>query len=191
MNPYQHILRNYFQKYLPLTNIDPLVEAFATFKCLKKGELFVRPGEKATSLAFICNGTFREYFYTQNGDEITTWFFYGEMFIADLLSFFNGKKSSRYVEAIENSQVLLIEKSALEKLYLTFPEYLDFGKKIAERRAILLMERMLSLQTKSAEERYKELLDHPKLMQNIPLKYLASYLGIKDTSLSRIRKKII
>ena len=182
-------LVQYFARHLPLADIQPLVDAFSTTKRLKKGELLVRPGQQMTFLAYINQGAFRVYFHNEKGNELTTWFSFQDMFVTDLLAYYQESPAAYYVEAIEASEVFIIQKHQLEKLYMTHPEYREFGRKFAENGMVKVMQRMVTLQTKSAEERYKELLAQPQFMHKIPLKYLATYLGITDTSLSRIRKK--
>jgi CRP-like cAMP-binding protein len=112
------------------------------------------------------------------------------MVITDMLGFYTTGKATFFVEALQDSIIYKISKQDLEKLYSKFPLYRVFGQKFAEEALTMLMQRTLSLHTKSAEDRYKELLQIPNFMQKIPLKYLASYLGVTDTSLSRIRKNI-
>jgi hypothetical protein len=112
------------------------------------------------------------------------------MVITDLLGFYTTGRAEFYVEALEDSILYKVQKRDLEKLYHDFPVYREFGRKFAEEAFTILMFRTHSLHTKSAEERYRELLQIPDFMQKVPLKYLASYLGVTDTSLSRIRKKI-
>ncbi len=181
-------LTQYFKRHLPLIDTAPLVDAFSATKLLKKGEMLVSPGQVTTFLAYINQGAFRVYFHNEKGDEITTWFSFQDMFVTDLLAYYKESAAAYYVEAIEASEVFIIQKHQLEKLYLTHPEYREFGRKFAENGMVRVMERMVTLQTKSAEARYQELLAQPQFMQKIPLKYLATYLGITDTSLSRIRK---
>ena len=150
----------------------------------------LRPNENCDYLAFIRTGIFRVFFYNNQGIEITVWFSWEGMMISDLLAFFKGSRSSFYIQAIKNSEICIISKNRLEALYLSHPEYLQFGRKYAEFVSVNVMERMLSLQTKSAEERYLELLETPNFMKMIPLKHLASYIGVTDSSLSRIRRNI-
>ena len=157
---------------------------------ISKGELLLSPGKACSYLAFIEQGSFRVYYYDLHDKEITTWFSFSEMVVTDLLGFYTTGKAQFYVEAMEDSVIYKINKANLENLYHDHPAYLDFGRKFAEEALTMLMQRTMSLHTKSAEERYKELLTIPGYMQKIPLKHLASYLGITDTSLSRIRKQI-
>ncbi len=141
-------------------------------------------------LAFVQHGVFRVYFRDAKDREVITWFSLNGMVITDMLGYYTTGKAQFYVEALDNSLIYKIDKSDLENLYQRQPVYSNFGRKFAEEALTMLMQRTLSLHTKSAEERYTELLQIPDLIQKVPLKYLATYLGITDTSLSRIRKKI-
>ena len=175
---------------MPGVDSQALLEAFSPPKQLEKGEYLIQPGWKAHFMAFINRGTFRVFYLNEQAEEVTTWFSFEGMFVTDLLCFYKEVPAVFYVEAIEDSEVVSLQKATLEKLYLKHPEFREFGRKFAENGMVMVMERMVSLQTKSAEERYRELLAQPQFLQKIPLKYLASFLGITDTSLSRIRKNI-
>ena len=183
-------LKTYFQRLLPQTDVKPLAAAFSSHRMLKKQEFLVQPGQQTSFLAYINQGAFRVYFYNESGEEITTWFSFADMFVTDLLSYYKEAPAVFYVQAIEDSEVFIAQKDALERLFDQNQAYQDFGRKFAERGMVLVMERMLSLQTQSATERYLNLLAQPQFMQKIPLKYLATYLGITDSSLSRIRKNL-
>lgn len=183
-------LHTYIKKLLPDEDVDPLKSVFSIERNLEKGETLVTPGQVASFLAYIDKGAFRVYYYDGKGNQITTWFSFENMFIADLPSFYCDDLANQHIEAIEESVVFIAQKKDLEKLYSIHPTYQTFGRKFAERGMVRVMNRMRSLQTKSAEERYLELMDQPEFLQRIPLKYLATYLGVTDTSLSRIRKSV-
>lgn len=183
-------LVTFFRKYAPLIEKSPLENTFDVIRKLKKKEFLFHPNENCNYLAFIQKGTFRVFFYNNQDIEITVWFSWEGMMVGDLLAFYKKSKSLFYIQAIEESEIRIIPRDKLEALYISHPEYLQFGRKYAEYVSINVMERMLSLQTKSAEERYLELLETPNYMKKIPLKYLASYIGVTDSSLSRIRRNI-
>lgn len=183
-------LEYFFSQYIPLTDASDLIRAFGVNREMEKKEMLTRPGEDSSFLAFIHEGAFRVYFYNEKGHDTTVWFSFAGMMISDLLAFYQGTPANFYISAIEDSHISLIYRHQLEELYLTYPEYREFGRKYAENALVQVMQRMVTLQTKSAEERYAELLAAPQFMQTIPLKYLATYLGITDTSLSRIRKNL-
>lgn len=183
-------LTQYLQSMLPNTDVRELVDIFSVTKKLKRKEKLIEPGQHSSFLAYINSGAFRVYFYNINGDEITTWFSFQNMLVTDLLAYYKNTRAMFFVEAIEDSEIYIVQKSDLEKLYENNTDYREFGRQFAENGMVLLMERMVSIQTKSAEERYLELLEQPRFMEKIPLKYLATYLGITDSSLSRIRRNI-
>lgn len=183
-------LRTFLEQYRGNSHIEALMATFSSPKKVKKKSLLIRPGQNATFLAFINKGLFRVYFKNEAGIEVTTWFSFAGMMVTDMLAYFTEKPATFYVQALEESELLIIQKSQLEKVYKIDPDSNIFGRRYLENVLVKIMERMLTLQTKSANERYHELLNQPQFMQKIPLKYLASYLGITDTSLSRIRKQL-
>ncbi|TND10335.1 MAG: Crp family transcriptional regulator [Bacteroidetes bacterium] len=182
-------LREFLAFYLPGQDLGAFLANFTELK-IKKGKHLLTPGKDCNYIAFIQQGCFRVYYYDIKDKEIITWFSFKEMVITDLLGFYTTGRAQFYVEALEDSILYKITKQDLENLYEKFPIYREFGRKFAEEAFTILMQRTHSLHTKSAEERYKELLRIPDFIQKVPLKYLASYLGVTDTSLSRIRKKI-
>jgi CRP-like cAMP-binding protein len=182
-------LTEFLSFYLPNENLQPFLDCFREMK-IKKGKHLLKPKNECNYLAFIQQGCFRVYYFDKKEKEIITWFSFDEMVITDLLGYYTTGKAQFYVEALEDSILYKITKQDLETLYIQYPIYREFGRKFAEQALTMLMQRTMSLHTLSAEERYKELLHIPDFMQKIPLKYLASYLGVTDTSLSRIRKNI-
>lgn len=182
-------LQQFLHFYLPGEDVAPFLACFRELH-IKKDKHLLKPGMDCNYLAFIQSGCFRVYYYDLKGREIITWFSFSEMVVTDLLGLYTTGKAQFYVQALENSMLYKISRQDLEHLYNQYPAYREFGKKFAEEALTMLMQRTLSLHTKSAEERYKELLAIPDFMQKVPLKYLASYLGITDTSLSRIRRQI-
>lgn len=182
-------LTEFLSFYIPNQELQPFLSCFREMK-VKKGRHLLTPGKDCNYLAFIQYGCFRVYYFDTNGKEIITWFSFNEMVITDLLGLYTTGKAQFYVEALEDSLLFRITKSDLERLYKKYPYYLEFGRRFAEEALTMLMQRTLSLHTKTPEERYEELLQIPHFMEKIPLKHLASYLGVTDTSLSRIRRRI-
>ena len=185
------LLIKYLEKELPNIDIQPFLDAFSEKKKIKKGEILIAPGDNALHLNFINKGSFRVYFINKNGQEITTWFAFQNMWVTDLRSYYKNTRANFYVQALEESEIYTIQKTALENLYSKYPKYLTFAKNFAEQGMIIMLQRSDHLfQELSAEERYIELLKTPILKHNVPLKYIATFLGITETSLSRIRRKI-
>ena len=185
------LLIKYLKKELPDIDIKPFLNAFSKKRIIKKGEIHIAPGDNALHLNFINKGSFRVYFINRNGQDITTWFAFENMWVTDILAYYKNTKATYYVQALSDSEIYTIQKASLEKLYIEYPEYLRFAKNFAELGMIIMLERSNHFfQEFSAEKRYLELLKTHILKHNVPLKHIATYLGITETSLSRIRRKI-
>ena len=157
---------------------------------LSKDHYLIRPGEEEKRLYFLDEGIVR--FYVDKGDrELTFDFAFSGSFFCAFTSFLTGQPVQYFVQALTNCQLYYIEKAALETLYQTHPEGLAIGKWAAEQQFLRKSARELSLLIETAEERYLSLLQNqPGLLHLIPLKYLASYIGVTPQALSRIRKRI-
>lgn len=106
-------------------------------------------------------------------------------------SYINNTKTPENIQAIADAKVLLFSKKDLESLYQSNPKWLLFGKIIAEQQYIEMEKRIFTLQKEKAEVRYLRLLkENPEYLQKIPLQHIASYLGVTQRHLSRIRREI-
>jgi len=159
-------------------------------KQLKRKEFLLREGQICSNSYFINNGCLR-YFYNVKGEEITGQFFFENGWYADYGSYLSGKPSEQNIEALEKTELLVLPKASLDELFEEIPTFEKFGRLMAEK-AFLGMRQYTEMVTKqTAEERYLNLVkDRPKVIERIPQHYIASYLGIKAPSLSRIRKRI-
>jgi CRP-like cAMP-binding protein len=182
-------LGDFLSYYLSDRDLAPLINLFREVR-VKKNRHLLKPGMDCNFLAFVQSGIFRVYFRDLKDKEVITWFSFSGMVITDMLGYYTNGKAQFYVEALDNSVLYKINKHDLNELYKQQPAYSEFGRKFSEEALTMLMQRTLSLHTKSAEDRYRELMQIPELIQKVPLKYLATYLGITDTSLSRIRKNL-
>jgi CRP-like cAMP-binding protein len=159
---------------------------------LKKGEYFVQEGQTCSEVAFIESGVFRSFYITPSGNEMTYCFrFPGDM-AAAYSAFITGKGSVEYIQALSDSELLVIPKNQIDLLLTKSPAWIHFLKIIAEQQYLELEGRVFQLQRDSAQERYQNLLDNqPEYIRQISLQHLASYLGITQRHLSRIRKEIV
>ena len=145
-----------------------------------------------TFLYFIDIGFMRLFYYDENGDEITTYLCSPNSFIASFLSLINQKPATENVECITDCQLLRISRQNLITLIDKSENFKKFSLVIFEKVMALSQIRANDLATLTAELRYKKMLgEQPHLLQNIPIQYIASFLGIKPQSLSRIRRQII
>ncbi len=143
-------------------------------------------------LYFIDKGFMRLFYYDENGDEITTYLCSPNGFIASFLSLINQKPATENVECITDCQLLRISRQNLITLIDKSENFKKFSLVIFENIMALSQTRANDLATLTADLRYKKMIaGQPNLLQNIPIQYIASFLGVKPQSLSRIRRQII
>lgn len=154
---------------------------------IKKNKDLQPIGHTCKTIYFITKGAARIYYY-KDGNDITECFVFEHKIIARVESLFTGKPSQKAIEIIEDAELIAINATQLFKLYDTFPEIERLFRKIFEAAYVDTVNRVESIQFHTAEERYTTLLNEtPNVLQRVPLKHIASYLGITQVSLSRIR----
>ena len=160
-------------------------------RLLNKGDFFVREHEKNSEVAFIQSGIFRSFYTSADCNDTTYCFRFPQDMLAAYSSFITGNPSTESMQAIAPANLLVIQKSTIDELEAQNPKWTMFLKLIAEQQYLELENRVFQLQKETALYRYTSLLNsHPELIREIPLQYLASYLGITQRHLSRIRKQI-
>lgn len=159
-------------------------------KNFNKKDLILQEGQVCKYAYFINYGCLR-YYYNVDGQENTAQFFFENGWYADYESFLSGKPTKQNIETLEKSQLLLLSSNDLHQLYTEIPKFERFGRLMAENAFLGIRYRSEMLENQTAEERYLTLMkERPKVFERIPQHYIASYLGIKPPSLSRIRKRI-
>ncbi len=154
---------------------------------LKKNELLQPIGHTCKTIYFVQKGMARIFYY-KDGIDITECFAAENQIIARVESLFTQRPSQKGIQIIEASEIIAINATKLFALYDQYPSIERLFRKIFEQGYVDTVNRLESLQFYSAEERYLNLLhEMPDLLQRVPLKYIASYLGITQVSLSRIR----
>ncbi len=183
-------LKKFFNDYVPLPDVelDDIVSKFKKKK-IKKNEFLLMQGEICKDLIFVQNGCLRLY-YLQEDVEVSVWFALKHSSAIEIYSFISETPTNNYLQAIEDSEIFYLPKIELNKLYQTHPKMQEMMRKFWEDVILHLLERFTALQRDSAEKRYLDLLNKPELLQTIPQKYLASFIGVTPTSLSRIKKNI-
>lgn len=154
---------------------------------LAKGELFAQEGRICDQLAFVERGLF-QFFCDRNGDEITTYTAGPEDFIVSLGSFLKHQPARETIRALTNSVIWAIHKPSFDQLRHDLPPFEVFYVGLLEDQINCIEESRYNLLTLTAEQRYQKLMDEePHLLQEVPLQYLASILGVTPRHLSRIR----
>lgn len=155
----------------------------------KKDDFLLKQGQVISSLFILEKGLVRAYF-TKQHKEVNTWFVAENILSGSILPLYTHKPSFENIQFLEDAIVHAISTDDLQQLYKKFPELNIIGRKIAEELCVILEERITSLHTESAEERYHALINaYPDLLQRINLGHIASYLGITQETLSRIRRR--
>jgi len=185
-----HALFTYFAKFNPLSEeAREAISQIATIISVKKNSDLQPIGHTCKTIYFINKGLARIYYY-KDGIDITESFSAEHNLVARAESLFTGKPSRKGIQVLEDAEIVAINAAALFKLYDRFPEVERLFRKIFEAAYVETVNRLESLQFHTAEERYKALLQEaPNILQRVPLKYIASYLGITQVSLSRIRSR--
>ena len=184
-------LVNYFSSITPLSReeADGIAESMQV-RSYEKGEYLLREGQIAMSSYFILEGCVREYILN-DGEEKTTNFFTEEQWAISLNSFNPQNTSKHNWVCTENTVVVVGDEEQSQKLFKKFPRLETVSRIVMEAVFSEQMEAATSYTTDSPEQRYKKMLDsRPDLFQRIPQYQLASYIGVKPESLSRIRKRI-
>ena len=183
-------LREYIKFYCSLTpdELDRVVHKFSA-RTVKKNKYLWKQGQICDEFVYTVKGCFRHYLRNKQGKEITTWIVFDDMLATELSSFISRQPTQFYVAAISDCEINTISRTDLYALYRQIPAFQQFGRKIAEEVAIGAINRVVSHLNEKAAIRYENLLQKSDYIQKIPLKYLASFLGITDSSLSRLRKK--
>ncbi|MCB0697433.1 MAG: Crp/Fnr family transcriptional regulator [Chitinophagaceae bacterium] len=156
---------------------------------LTKGAFFLKEGEMDKYIGFIKTGLVR-YFVYKNDEEATFEFTKEGEFIADYQSFNNHIKTVQNIQAIENCELLVINYEDVQYIFNNIPHGNLLGRIIIEHRFDVMVGQLLSIYMHNQEERYKKFMaNYTDLAQRIPQYLIASYVGVKPQSLSRIRKR--
>ena len=160
-------------------------------KVFKKKAFLLQEGKLCNKITFVNKGCVR-LFYNVEGAENTMQFFFGDSWYTDYASFLTGNPTIENMQALVETEVIQFTKNDLYSLYNTMPVFERIGRVFAEN-AFLSISQLNQMKTNEEPEvRYINLLKRrPELIQQVPQHYIASYLGIKPETLSRIRKRIL
>lgn len=160
-----------------------------TRECLPARTLLLEEGEVCEKVYYLERGLARG-FYRTGEEETTCWFVEEENWMLAVTSFFTQRPSQEYIELLEDSTLLSIDFSSLEKVYDQFPEFNFIGRVLTERYYAISEKRSWSLRSQTTHKRYHDLLrTNPRLVDRVQSKYIASYLGMKRETFSRLRNK--
>lgn len=160
-------------------------------KTLERKTLFIEEGKYCNYVHFIIQGACYAYDVDERGDKHAFQFSIEDYWIGDLYSYFSGRKGIYNAETIEDTDVFAISKKNFEQLCLDHPIFDRFFRILIQNAFVALQYRHIKTQSEDAEQRYLEFTKkYPQFVQRIPQYLIASYLGMKPQSLSRIRKSL-
>ncbi len=161
-------------------------------KKLRKRQYFLQAGDVCKWQGFVYKGCLRAYEVDVKGVEHVVQFATEDWWMGDIYSFYTGQPSAMNIEALEETELFVFDKDNLEDLYEKIPKLERYFRLLMQNALIALSQRVLSTMSKSATERYCDFIQrYPQIEQRVPNHQIASYLGIKPESLSRIRNQQI
>jgi len=157
---------------------------------LKKKTYLLKEGEYCRHLSFIVSGTFRFFHINEKGDEKDEHFSLGNEFVVDIQSFMDDIPAKMNIQAISDSKILTIIQSDYNQLSKTIPQLIVFENLMLKKSLFNTYNRLVSLLKDSPDTRYLTLLqEQPRIHKEVPLQYIANYLGVTRETISRIRKR--
>jgi CRP/FNR family transcriptional regulator, anaerobic regulatory protein len=184
-------LLNYLNTIHPLSDeLTDYLSRNLKIKELPKRSFLLKAGHVCRSIYFIQKGLLR-CFYEQDETEVSSWFMSEGNVIISVESFFRQKESYESILALEDSVLHYIDYSELQYIYHHYPEFNFIGRVLTENYYMLSEQRLFSMRCMKAPERYAYLVRHfPEIIRRVPYKYIASYLGVTEVTLSNIRNRM-
>ncbi|HVW99978.1 MAG TPA: Crp/Fnr family transcriptional regulator [Candidatus Babeliaceae bacterium] len=188
------MINNLLKSIRSLITLSPAEVEIVTFlfkeKTYKKGEFFLAEGQICKQVGFVTKGLMR-YYINHDGEEKTYAFSQENKYVCNYESFLPQSRSSKNIQALEDTDVLVISHDDLQIFYTTVREGERFGRIVIGAVFVQILEDLSSFYTDTPEHRYEKFItNHPDLQQRISQYHIASYVGVKPQSLSRIRKRI-
>jgi len=190
MRPVDYII-NYLEGFVPLpAEAKAALSAVLHYKRIGRKEHIVWPNQVHEYISFIYSGCVREYYIDDREQEVALWFGFPYDVVVALPSFIAQQAGHTGIQALDDTEVLQINRTDLYALFDQFHAIERLGRLLTEQYLINSDNYIQSLQTQSAQVRYENLLARrPQILQTVPLSMIASYLGISQETLSRIRAK--
>ena len=185
-------INNYLAKVLnvPLEKVN-MCSLHYEVKKVQKNQFLLQYGEVCRYIYFVEKGLLKMYSIDKNVKEHIIQFAPESWLTSDRSSLYFNEKSVYYIEAVEDSEVLLLHPDFINKLIGEFPDSLEKSDILLQKHIKSLQDRINSLLAETAEERYMKFIKmYPDLLLRVPQWMIASYLGITPESLSRVRKEL-
>ena len=188
---YERFFKNFNSKVNLSKEEQDVIQNFLTPKKLRKKQYLLQDGDPCKFLAFVESGALRSYSIDEKGNEHIIQFALENWTISDLYSFLTDEPSIYNIDALEDSELVLISKTAHEELLLKVPKYETYTRLQLTGAYIAMQKRLTSIIGSSLEERYANFNAlYPDIVQRVPQHMIASFMGLQPETLSRIRRKI-
>ncbi len=168
-----------------------IIRSYLTPKKIRKRQYLLQEGDVCKIIAFVEKGALRAYSVDDKGDEHIIQFALEGWTISDLYSFMTGEPATYNIDALEDSELVMISKSAQEEILKRCPKYETYVRLQITGAYLAMQKRLTSIISLPLEERYNNFITlYPNIVQRVPQHMIASYMGLKPETLSRLRKKI-
>lgn len=166
------------------------VQSYFILKKLRRKQYLLQEGDVCKSLSFVSKGLLKSYFLDEKGNEHINMFAFEGWWISDFNSFINQEKSVLNIDAIEETEVLMITLENYEKMMLEIPVMDRYFRILYQNSLVTKDYRLIVSNSYTAEEKYLQLVQkNPEMIKRVPYNLIASYLGLAPETVSRIRKK--
>lgn len=184
-------MESFFNSIAQLTRLTEegqnALAAIINIKEVNKGDILIRENTVCNYVYYIEKGLTRTFYY-KDGKDVTDWISMDGDFATSIVSFISRKPDRRIIEALENSTLYALHHDKLEELYSQYHDIERLGRLLVNNGLIQMQQRFDDLHFASAKERYNQLMQtRPNLIQRVPLGHIASFLGVTQETLSRIR----
>jgi CRP-like cAMP-binding protein len=185
----------FFKKLCEKITLTPeeqeLIKKYLTPKKLRKKQYLLQEGDVCKFIAFVEKGALRAYTVDEKGSEHIIQFALEGWTVSDLYSFLTGEAATYNIDALEDSELVLISRSAQDEILKAVPQYEVYTRMQLTGAYLAMQKRLTSMLSLSLEERYSNFITlYPDIVQRVPQHMLASYMGLSPETLSRVRKKL-
>ena len=188
---YELFFRHFNERVQLTPREEEEISHFLTPKKLRRKHYLLQEGDVCKYIAFIEKGALKSYSVDDNGSEHILQFGLEDWTIADLYSFLTGEPATYNIDAIEDSELVLIGKTAHEQMLTRFPKYETYTRMNITGAYLAMQKRLMSIISSPIDERYAVFNAlYPDIVQRVPQHMIASYMGLTPETLSRVRKRI-
>ena len=181
-----------FNEKVPLTQEEQeLITSYLKPKKIRKKQYLLQEGDVCKTIAFVEQGAVRAYSIDDGGSEHIIQFALEGWTISDLYSFLTEEPATYNIDALEDSEIVLISRAAHHEMLEKIPKYQSYILNLITGAYLAMTRRLTSVISNSSEERYETISAlYPDILQRVPQHMIASYMGLKPETLSRVRKKL-